>query len=95
MMQSVDESVAVGAWVTFHLLVDTKNKLLRGSIRHWFRITLFHDLNSRLGQVQKLEGERKEVLEKIGALENIRLEYDQKERSLKEEATNQRVRAER
>ena len=93
LLTSVDESHAVGAWVTFHLLVDLRHKLLRETLRHWFRLALFDDLSRRLRQVQPLEKERQGVLEKIDALEVAKKSYVDKEQLLVDEAKQQMVRA--
>ena len=55
-VQDRDESVLVGAWVTWHLFVDSCHAILRGALKHWYRHCLYDDISKRKAIVEKVRG---------------------------------------
>lgn len=93
-LTSADECRLTGAWITWHLLIDSCHAVLRGAMKHWWRHCLYMDLHHRHSVVEKLEAERREFLKERDMLDSQKKEFEKNSASVEKELTATRTRAE-
>ncbi len=72
-LKSNDESLLVGAWLIYHLLLDARKALLRAYLRNWHRASL--SLTSRLTVASSIASELQSLQQQKSQLAAEHAEY--------------------